>query len=161
MVLEERVGQDHGEWIYLYKMPAVSEDELAKMRKAKPKTLNNANDLNPVVMRAWVDLSALNSKERKAVTLRAKLQQVDKTAETPEPNLENAYVKVTVSFDEPFMKAGDGIQGEALIADPPGVEGVSERVKVVGEVRDELRLAVESLAMEYSGMFWKELNIYE
>jgi hypothetical protein len=35
-------------------MPTVSEDELAKMRKSKPKTLANINDLNPVVMRAWV-----------------------------------------------------------------------------------------------------------
>jgi hypothetical protein len=32
------------------------------MRKTKPKTLNNINDLNPVLMRAWVDLEALNSK---------------------------------------------------------------------------------------------------
>ena len=31
------------------------------MKKAKPKTLNNANDLNPVCMRAWINLSDLNS----------------------------------------------------------------------------------------------------
>jgi hypothetical protein len=47
--------KDKGDWIYIYKMPTVSEDELAKMRKTKPKTLANINDLNPVVMRAWVN----------------------------------------------------------------------------------------------------------
>jgi hypothetical protein len=31
------------------------------MRKSKPKTLNNINDLNPVVMRAWVNFEDLSS----------------------------------------------------------------------------------------------------
>ena len=79
VIFEERVEKDGGEWIYLVKAPAVSEDELAKMRKTKPKTLANINDLNPVVMRAWIDLSALNSSNKTAVTQRCKLQQVDKT----------------------------------------------------------------------------------
>ena len=52
--------KDNGEWIYVYKMHAVGEEDLAKMKKSKPKNLN-LNDLNPVVMRAWVDLSNLNS----------------------------------------------------------------------------------------------------
>jgi hypothetical protein len=43
--------------LYVYKYPTVSEDELVKMRKTKPKTLANANDLNPLIMRTWVDLS--------------------------------------------------------------------------------------------------------
>ena len=46
-------------------MPTVSEDELAKMRKSKPKTLANINDLNPVVMRAWVSLEELTSQDNK------------------------------------------------------------------------------------------------
>jgi hypothetical protein len=47
--------------VYVVKAPVSSEDELAKMRKSKPKTLPNINDLNPVVMRCWLDYSALNS----------------------------------------------------------------------------------------------------
>lgn len=86
-IFEERVSRDQGEWIYLYKAPAVSEEELVKMRKTKPKTLANINDLNPIVMRAWVDLSAFNSKDCKKLTQRCKLSQVDRTPETPEPNL--------------------------------------------------------------------------
>ena len=53
--------KDQGEWLYFIKSTSASEDDLAKMRKAKPKTLNNINDLNPVIMRAWVDLSKLNA----------------------------------------------------------------------------------------------------
>jgi len=86
-VLEERLGEDHGEWVYVYKLPAVSEDELAKMRKAKPKTLNNINDLNPIVMRAWVDLTPLSVTDCKTVTQRCKLIQIDQTPETSVPNL--------------------------------------------------------------------------
>jgi len=59
-------------------MPAVSEEELAKLRKAKPKTLNNINDLNPVIMRAWVDLSALQKDT--SLRQRCPLEQVNKTA---------------------------------------------------------------------------------
>ena len=31
VILKERVLKDGGEWVYLFKKPAVSEDELAKM----------------------------------------------------------------------------------------------------------------------------------
>jgi hypothetical protein len=56
---------------------------LAKMRKAKPKTLANANDLNAVVMRAWVNLAGLHSKDKKTITQRCKVTQVDKAADSP------------------------------------------------------------------------------
>lgn len=35
------------------------------MRKSKPKTLANINDLNPVIMRAWVNFEELTNKENK------------------------------------------------------------------------------------------------
>lgn len=57
------------------------------MRKSKPKTLANINDLNPVQMRAWVDLTSLNSKDKIKLVQRCKLSQIDKTPETSEPNL--------------------------------------------------------------------------
>jgi hypothetical protein len=79
------------------------------MRKSKPKTLNNINDLNPVVMRAWVDFTVLNSNTNTTITQRCKLQQVDKTPETSEPNLNNTYIKVTLTLDEPIIKKNDGV----------------------------------------------------
>ncbi len=48
----------NGEWITFVKKPVATEEELVKIKKAKPKGLN-LNDLNPVVMRAWVDYTAL------------------------------------------------------------------------------------------------------
>ena len=114
------------------KAPVSTEEELAKMRKAKPKTLVNINDLNPIVMRCWLDYSALNSKDKTSTIQRCPLTQVDKNADTPEPNLENAYVKFKVSVSEPLIKGEDGVQGERLIADPPEGEAVSDKVKVVG-----------------------------
>jgi hypothetical protein len=51
------------------------------MRKTKPKTLNNINDLNPVVMRAWLSFEQFSKsadlKELKGI--RCKLSQIDKT----------------------------------------------------------------------------------
>lgn len=75
--------RDQGEWIYVIKAPAANEEELAKMRKAKPKTLANPNDLNPVVMRSWLDYSALNSDSTTSLVQRCTLLQVDKTADSP------------------------------------------------------------------------------
>ncbi len=105
------MSNDHGEWIYVYKTPAVSEDELAKMRKSKPKTLTNVNDLNPVVMRAWVDLSSLHSKDKKHLTQRCKLTQIDQAADSPQPNLEHTYIKISITLEAPFLKAEDGVVG--------------------------------------------------
>lgn len=38
------------------KYPTLTEEELVKIKKSKPKNLNLI-DLNPILMRAWVDLS--------------------------------------------------------------------------------------------------------
>lgn len=81
------------------------------MRKSKPKTLANINDLNPVVMRAWIDLSSLNSKDKKNLTQRCKLTQVDQAADSPQPNLEHTYVKVTINLESPLLRAEDGVIG--------------------------------------------------
>ena len=68
--------KDGGEWIYVYKHPSVSEEEIAKLKKAKSKNLN-INDLNPVTLRGWVDLSQLTQPNTTSITIRCKLFQVD------------------------------------------------------------------------------------
>lgn len=73
MIFEEHVKKDGGEWVYFIKTPTANEEELAKLKKAKPKTLANANDLNPAVMRAWVNLSSLNSTTDKSIIVRSQL----------------------------------------------------------------------------------------
>jgi len=55
-VFEERVYDDNGDWLYFIKAPSLSEDEIAKLKKSKPKNLN-LNDLTPVVMKTWVDFT--------------------------------------------------------------------------------------------------------
>jgi len=109
VIFEERAFKDQGEWVTVVKAPVSTEEELAKMRKAKPKTLGNINDLNPVVMRCWLDYSALNSAEKTSVVQRCPLTQVDKTADSPEPKLDNTYIKFTVTVSEPLLKKDDGV----------------------------------------------------
>lgn len=86
VIFEERLQHDKGEWVYLYKYPAISEDEIAKLKKGKPKNLN-LNDLNPVTMRAWVNYTQLAQPGATSIRVRCPLQQVDETADTPKPNL--------------------------------------------------------------------------
>lgn len=75
VILEERVQDEHGEYIYFSKLPTLNEDELAKLRKAKPKNLN-LNDLNGVIARAWVDLSAFRTPGTTEFIQRCYLEQV-------------------------------------------------------------------------------------
>lgn len=61
------------------------------------------NDLNAVSMRAWVDLSSLRSTTVKEASVRCKIQQVDAVEDTPKPNLEKTYIKVSVTLSEPLL----------------------------------------------------------
>lgn len=42
VLFEERTYDDKGDYIYFCKRPVISEDELAKLKKSKPKNLNLA-----------------------------------------------------------------------------------------------------------------------
>lgn len=55
-LLDEKVYDEGGAWLYFSKFANLTEDEMAKTKKSKPKGLN-LNDLNTVLFRAWVDLS--------------------------------------------------------------------------------------------------------
>lgn len=79
VVFEERLQVDKGEWMYLYKYPAISEEEIAKLKKGKPKNLNLI-DLNPVTMRAWISYAQLAQPNTTSLRIRCPLQQVDETA---------------------------------------------------------------------------------
>ena len=133
VVLKERVLKDGGEWIYLFKRPTSSEEELAKMRKSKPKTLANINDLNPVVMRGWVDLSALKG-STKVNSFRCRLEQVEKTVESSEPNLENTYIKLNITLESGLARPSDGISKVDVIPAAPAPIILGEREKVVAEL---------------------------
>lgn len=75
VILEERVYDEKGEYIYFTKLPMISEDELAKLKKAKSKNLN-PSDLNNVTMRAWFDLSDFEVPGTLESTKRCYLEQV-------------------------------------------------------------------------------------
>ena len=134
-------------------MPIVNEEELGKLKKSKPKNLN-LNDLNPVSMRAWMDLSSIAT-ANKEVSLRCQLEQVDKTEQTPVPNLEKTYIKVNIKLDECLVAKPDSYMIDSVIKDPPKPEQIPEEIKCVESMKEQFVIGLESIAMEYSSMFWK------
>lgn len=74
-VLEERINYDGGDYITVVKQPIISDDEVGKLRKAKPKTLPNLNDLYPIVLRGWVDMTQFKTEGMTECILRVKLEQ--------------------------------------------------------------------------------------
>lgn len=160
VVFEERVNDDKGDWIYLVKQVTLSEEEVAKLKKAKPKNLNLV-DLNPVVMRAWVNLEALSVPGTKEVTQRCRLEQYieDPGQEVPRPVLNQTYVLVTLRTSPAMVPLITEIQPtiKDLIPSPPPIPKISSAKECVKEFKADLQLAMESLALEYSNMFAKEM----
>jgi hypothetical protein len=128
---------DKGEWIYVYKYPAVSEEETNKLKKGKPKNLN-LNDLNPIVMRAWVDYSKLAEPRSSELRVRCQLKQVDETAETSKPNLEKTYILVKLNLSEPMIKDHDEheLTSKDLIKPPPTEPPTPLDIESVSELRE-------------------------
>lgn len=63
---------DKGEWLYFTKGPTSTEEEIAKMKKTKPKNLNLL-DLNLVTMRTWVELEEFTNPGISEITKRCYL----------------------------------------------------------------------------------------
>ena len=104
-------------------------------------------------MRAWVDLSDLVKNNE--ISQRCKIEQVDKAEDSPEPNLEKTYIKVSFKLHESLLVKKDPYRIETIIKDPPEPTPIPPEEKCVTEMKEELKIALESLAMEYSTMFWK------
>eukprot|EP00825_Cyclidium_porcatum_P045892 TRINITY_DN7095_c0_g1_i7.p1 TRINITY_DN7095_c0_g1~~TRINITY_DN7095_c0_g1_i7.p1 ORF type:complete len:1131 (-),score=244.37 TRINITY_DN7095_c0_g1_i7:273-3665(-) len=162
VVIEERVFDDKGEWLYFTKGPTSTEEEIAKMKKTKPKNLNLL-DLNLVTMRTWVELEEFTNPGISEITKRCYLQQQEEdlnNPDVPKPNLANTYVMVTIKLTPPIQPLVTEIQPKMsdLIQGPPPIPKLSSAKECIVEFKNELQLAMESLAIEYSQMFSKELN---
>lgn len=162
VILEERIFDDKGDWIYFSKGPTSTEEEIAKMRKAKPKNLN-LNDLNPVIMRAWVNFEEFSNPGQAEITQRCKLEQViedPNNNDIPKPNLEKSYILITVKINPPIQPLVTELQPKIsdLVQGPPPIPKLTAAKECINEFKNELQLAMESLAIEYSTMFAKELN---
>ena len=59
VIFEERVNYDKGDYLFLVRKPNISEDELAKLKKAKGSKTCPLNEWNPVVLRGWVNFDEL------------------------------------------------------------------------------------------------------
>jgi len=162
VIFEENVELG-GDWLYFTRFANLPEDKIAQLRKQKPKGLNIL-DLNPCLMKAWVDLSDFQTPGQQTVIKRCKLQQYylpdQKPEELPKPNLENTYILVKITLDPPITPLITEIQPKAadLIPKPQPIPKMPASIEVINEFKGQLVVAMESLAMEYSSMFSKEMN---
>ena len=137
---------------------------MAKMRKGKPKNLN-LMDLNQVTMRAWVDLTEFQNPGTSTLIYRAKVERFytpeDKPEELPNPNLENTYALVKIDLDPPITQLIVDTQPriEDIVPQPIPIKKLPAAVEVVNDFKSQLVMVVESLAMEYTSMFGKEMNL--
>lgn len=146
------MNTDGGEWIYVYKHPSISEEEIAKQKKGKSKNLN-LNDLNPVVLRAWVDFSKLREVDVSEISLRCKLSQVEETPETSKPNIEKTYIALKIKLSEPLHKQISPerhITSNDLVLPIPPKAPTPPDIQAVADLQHEIKVILESIAMEFS-----------
>ena len=143
----------------------LTEEEVIKLRKGKPKGLK-LDDLNTVMMRAWVDYTDFTTPGTVEIIQRCNLQYFPDLKEgevppleIPKPNLENTYVLIKITMDpaisplitEVQPKASDLItKPQPMYKDPPAVE-------CINEFKSDLVMIIESLAIEYADMVGKDL----
>jgi len=162
VIFEENVDFG-GAWLYFTKFPTATEEEIVKMRKSKPKNLN-LMDLNPCLMRAWIDFTEFQTPGTEEIVYRAKVERFynpeDKPEELPNPNLENTYILVRIVLDPPITPLVTEVQPrvEDMVPKPLPIPKLPASVEVVNEFKGQLVLIMESLAMEYTSMFGKEMN---
>jgi hypothetical protein len=104
VIFEERVYADGGEWVFVVRQPTLGEEELAKFRKSKPKTMPNLNELFPIVMRGWVDYTSFRTQGATESIQRIRLTQfVDDQSppDTCKPNLDGTYILLKLTLNNP------------------------------------------------------------
>ena len=83
-----------GDWLIIERVPNVPEEELNKLKKAKGSKTLGLNDLNPIELRAWVNLEHFNTAGLTEQEMRANLENSDKTEEEFKVNVGEFYVKL-------------------------------------------------------------------
>ena len=152
-----------GAWLYLTRFPTVPEEEIAKMRKTKPKNINLL-DLSPCTMKAWIDLSAFQTPGQANIEHRAKVERFynpeDKPEELANPKLDNTYVLVRIALDPPITPLITDIQPkvEEMVPRPLPVPKLPASNELINELKGQLVATMESLGSEYSAMLPKETN---
>lgn len=70
------------------------------------------------------------------------------------------YIKIRVRMDPPITTKVDEVQPKIydLIPEPPAVKKMDPSKLCIEEFKSEVQLAMESLALEYSQQFAKEMN---
>ncbi|EGR30045.1 tetratricopeptide repeat protein [Ichthyophthirius multifiliis] len=182
VVLEERVFDEKGEYIYFMKYPTLTEEELVKIKKSKPKNLNLI-DLNPILMRAWVDLSEFQNPGTITITQRCFIQQVLPESEVessvlPKPNLQKCYLKITLLVDKAISPLINEIQPTVkdVIAKPPPIPQMppqkqygkykilKERLKksILKICRDKFGKtgSITGITTDYKDQFYSELYVF-
>lgn len=161
--LEERVKYDCGEWLVLIRKSNLGEEEMKKLQKSKPKGLNPV-EWNGVTTRAWIDLSVFQQPGQSEQVYRARLEQVlppdANPDEHPKPNLQNTYILFKVTMDPPVTKylTKPEPRAKELIEKPKPEKKLPPAVEVVKELKAQMVIVMESIAMEYAAMFGKDLN---
>jgi len=158
VVLEERVQEDAGNWLYLLKHLTLTEEELVKVRKTKPKGLS-LNDLPSQEFRAWFSYEDLHAPNAVSTSQKCALTYVvptdplmDQSAQYSD--LQGFYVSLRLSLDRPLCpRAAETRPGVGdFIAPPDALPQLDPARQSVQDFKSELLLDMQSLAMEFYRM---------
>lgn len=97
--------------VALVRRPDINEEEIGKLKKAKPKGLN-LGELVRMTFKGALEVSELSRPGGKTVTARIKLLQVEEglPADAPKFEMKDCYVYLTVKIDPPLVPLVESIK---------------------------------------------------
>ncbi|CAD8072535.1 unnamed protein product [Paramecium primaurelia] len=143
--LEEEILENRN-FIYFIRQPAITEEELVKLKKGKTKNLNNA-ELTQIIFKGVFDLSDLLEPGCTRTTARAFLKQ-EENSDCPKYNCDKMYVKVEIETEPALTPLVEEIP--VLNIEPIIVQRIPNKFECVGQFQRDIKEAMKALDEEYS-----------
>lgn len=147
----------------------MSKEEIEKLKKTKPKGINIA-DLQPVFMKGWVDYSNFKAGQ-KHILQRIHLSQTFPgfthnhdpaiPSDLPRPTLDRLYLYLQINIDQSFKTNEKPRPIYDYLLKSQAEKQETKDVAAVNELIKEFEIIYQSIAIEYSNQFGKDLSLVQ
>lgn len=147
--------------ILLTRKPEINEEEIAKMKKAKPKGVN-LGELTKIMFKGKLSLEPLRTPGCDSLSQRIKLQQVEESlpADAPKYEIKDCYAYLCIQVSPPLTPLVTAITPALESLYTLGAKSETAST-LIPRLKGEIICAVKSISTEYSNLFAKEKELQE
>ncbi|CAD8191201.1 unnamed protein product [Paramecium octaurelia] len=146
--LEEEILEQRNT-IQFIRQPAVTEEELVKLKKGKTKNLNNA-ELTQIIFKGVFDLADLLEPGCTHTIVRVFLKQ-EEGSDCPKYNCDKLYMKIEVNTEPALTPLVEDVP--SLQIEPVIIQKIPSKFECVWQFKKDIKEAMKSLEEEYSKLY--------